>query len=133
MGFHRRPAFAARQSIRGPASLYVSNEARLPTVSPGRCFATTEGFTVMSRFMLGSCSLTQLAYRFNGRTAQPLEASSPPGYGEPTSLSNFLLLPRGSDYTFTLLTRLLTCNLQLPTDIEAGGRLLFVGRCASRG
>ena len=28
---------------------------------------------------------TQLAYRFNGRTAQPLEDASPPGCDEPTS------------------------------------------------
>ena len=47
---------------------------------------------------------TQLAYHFNLRTAEPLEASSPPGCDEPTSLVGiFLFLRRGSDYIFTLL------------------------------
>ena len=64
--------------------------------------------SVMSRFKLGSLSLTQLAYRFNWRTAKPLAPASAPGYDEPTSLftlssNRYLLLPEGLDYTFILI------------------------------
>src|SRR3989338_10876706 len=55
----------------------------------------------MSRFLLGSQTFTQLAYRFNWRTAKPLGASSPPGCDEPTSLSNSML-SHGPDYIFIL-------------------------------
>ncbi len=49
----------------------------LPTVLPSCLKYITyrsEGFTVLSQFMLGSELFTQLAYRFNWRTAKPLGA-----------------------------------------------------------
>lgn len=58
-------------------------------------------FPVMSRFILGSSSLTQLTCRFNGRTVQPLGACPPPGCDEPTSRVNSIIT-NGTDYIFIL-------------------------------
>ena len=62
-----------------------------PLVHPSRSSRTKEGATQISFALAGygpNCLTTfwtQLTYRFNGRTAQPLERTTAPGCDEPTS------------------------------------------------